>query len=119
VTKESLPALISDLVPLNFPGSSDSSGRNAEITGCYTGDLLSDVLAHAKPGQILLTVQAHGNTIAVAKEKQLPAIIFCNGRKPAPDALQLADQWHIALFSTEYTSFETASAIARFLPNHE
>lgn len=111
MTVESLSALVPGLISLN------AASGDVQLTGCYTGDLLSDVLAHAKAGQILLTVQAHGNTIAVAKEKQLSAIIFCNGRKPDPDVLQLADQWHIALFSTECTSFETASAIARFLPN--
>lgn len=88
---------------------------SAVISGCYTGDLLSDVLAHAEPGSILVTVQAHVNTIAVAKEKGSPAIIFCNGRQPDPDVVLLAEKYGIALYATEKTQFTVSAAIARIL----
>lgn len=113
MTAALLSAAIPDLAPLN------TAAVCRDISGCYTGDLLSDVLTHAEPGQVLVTVQAHRNTIAVASEKKLAAVIFCNDRQPDADALALAEQRQIPLFSTASTTFETAVLISRLLPNHE
>lgn len=97
------------LVPLNtLPASADAH----DITGCYSGDLLSDVLAHARAGNVLVTVQAHSNTVVVAKEKGCPAIIFCNGRQPQSQVIAMAGTYGIHLFSTEKTPFAVSAAIA-------
>ncbi len=84
------------------------------VSGCYTGDLLSDVLAHARAGQILVTVQAHANTIAVAETKKMPAVIFCNNRHPSPEVIQMAEERGVSLFVTSRTSFEISSTVAPF-----
>ena len=36
------------------------------MTGAYTSDLLSDVMAHADERDVLITIQSHKNTVAVA-----------------------------------------------------
>ena len=43
-----------------------SEFEDTELTGAYTSDLLSDVIANAKDGGALITIQAHKNTVAVA-----------------------------------------------------
>ncbi|MDR2028056.1 MAG: hypothetical protein LBP93_00815, partial [Treponema sp.] len=40
--------------------------EDALLSGAYTSDLLSDVMANAKEGGALITIQAHKNTVAVA-----------------------------------------------------
>ena len=52
------------------------------VTGGYAGDLLSDVLANSKEGNLWITLQIHQNIIAVASAKELSGIIIVNGRKP-------------------------------------
>ena len=39
----------------------------APVTGAYTSDLLSDVIAHCPEGAVLITVQNHSATAAAAK----------------------------------------------------
>ena len=39
--------------------------HSVTVSGLYVGDLLSFVMAKAKPGQIWLTIQAHPNVSAV------------------------------------------------------
>ena len=54
---------ISDLETLGFTCLQDEF-EDAELAGGYTSDLLSDVMANLKEGQVLITIQAHKNTIA-------------------------------------------------------
>lgn len=37
-----------------------------EVTGGYAGDLLSDILANGKEGNLWITLQIHQNIVAVA-----------------------------------------------------
>ena len=61
-----------------------------DVSGGYTSDLLSDVMAHAEEGSILITIQAHKNTVAVAVLKDLAAILVCSNRPVDEDMLEAA-----------------------------
>jgi len=63
--------------------------EDAELSGAYTSDLLSDVMANAKDGGALITIQAHKNTVAVATLVNISVIIVCNSR-PIPDDMAAA-----------------------------
>jgi len=78
----------------------------AEVTGGYTGDMLSDVLAHAQKGALWLTVQAHPNIIAVAVMKGLAGILLVNGKTADPETLAKAEQEKVALLSTPLNAFQ-------------
>ena len=56
----------------------------------YASDLLSDVLAHAPEGGVLITLQVHLNVIAVASHAGLRAVIFSCGRMPDDDIIERA-----------------------------
>lgn len=84
---------------------------DAEITGCYISDLLSDVLAHASPGVLWVTIQTHRNVVSVASMKDIGAVLFTCGRKPDPGILAEADEEGIVLLSTPLTTFEAAAKI--------
>jgi len=58
------------------------------VTGGYVGDLLSDVMGHAREGQVWITRQAHQNIVAVADLKDLAGIILVNGCEPADDTVE-------------------------------
>ena len=45
-------------------------------SGGYASDLLSDVLAHAAAGNLLVTVQTHLNVVAVALHAELLGVVF-------------------------------------------
>ncbi len=81
--------------------------EQAEITEAYTSDLLSDVMAHAAADSILITIQAHKNTIAVSSLLGIKAVLFCNGRTADQETLDSARQEGISVLGTQddqYTS---------------
>lgn len=61
-----------------------------DIEGVYTSDLLSDAMAHAPENGVLVTIQAHKNTVAVATLRDLTAIVICNNRPLPDDMLEAA-----------------------------
>jgi hypothetical protein len=89
--------------------------KEAEICDGYCGDLLSDVMANAPASSVLMTIQAHKNTIAVASLVGITALVICNGRSIAPDMLEAAQEEEISLFTTDLTHFEAAAKVLALL----
>jgi hypothetical protein len=83
----------------------------AELTGCYLSDLLSDVLAHASHGMLWITVQTHRNVISCATTKDIGAVLFVCGRKPEPGVVAEADAAGIVLLSTKLAAYEAAGKL--------
>lgn len=84
---------------------------STEINGAYLSDLLSDVLAHAQPGALWLTVQTHRNVVSVAATKDLAAVLFTCGRKPDPAVVVEAEEQGIVLLATPLSAFEAAGKL--------
>jgi hypothetical protein len=72
----------------------------------YASDLLSDVLAGAPKGGVLVTVQVHLNVVAVAVHAELAAVIFAAGRRPEPDVIAKAAEEGVALYASDETAFD-------------
>jgi len=81
------------------------------LTGCYISDLLSDVLAHAEPGMLWVTIQTHRNVVSVAATKDVAAVLFTCGRKPDAEITAEAEEEGIALLTTPLTTFEAAGKL--------
>lgn len=75
------------------------------VTGGYTSDLLSDVMANAREGNLWITLQIHPNIVAVSKLKDLSGIILVNGRQPEDETRQKAEDENLPLLGTEENSF--------------
>ena len=56
------------------------SEAEADVTRGYVSDLLSDVLANAPQGGVLVTVQVHMNVLAVCLNAEVAGVIFAHGR---------------------------------------
>ena len=77
-----------------------------EVTGGYVSDLLSDVMANSKDGDIWVTLQVHPNIIAVATLKDLAGIIIVQGRKPDEETIAKAQSEGIPLLVSNLHAFE-------------
>jgi predicted transcriptional regulator len=88
-----------------------SGGADVEITRGYASDLLSDVLANAPQGGILVTLQVHLNVIAVASHAGLRAVIFSCGRRPENDVIERAADEKLALYGSKADTFELAGRL--------
>lgn len=98
---------ISDLIqPFGLKIDAGKDRVNEEITGGYAGDLLSDVIAHSRRGNVWITIQTHPNIVAVATMKELSGIILAGGRQPEAETIQRADQEGIPLLASSLFTFE-------------
>lgn len=88
---------------------------DVSVSGVYTSDLLSDVLANASDKAVLVTIQAHKNTVAVASVKESPAIIVCNDRPIPPDMIPAAESEGIAVFTTDKNQFTVSGMLYTLL----
>lgn len=77
-----------------------------EIKEGHVGDLLSDVLANAPEGGVLVTIQVHLNVIAVAVHARLKAVIFASGMMPEEEVIKKAKEEGVVLYSSQQSSFE-------------
>jgi hypothetical protein len=79
---------------------------DTSVTGGYVSDLLSDVMAHTKKGNVWITLQGHPNIVAVAVLKELSGIVLVNKRQPDAETLEKAKTEHVTIMTTELPAFE-------------
>ena len=84
---------------------------DAEITRGYASDLLSDVLAHAPAGGLLVTLQVHLNVIAVASHADLCGVIFASHRRPEDEIIAKAAEEGIALYVSGDDTFDVVGRL--------
>jgi hypothetical protein len=89
--------------------------EDAELRGAYTSDLLSDVMANARDGGALITIQAHKNTVAVATLVNITVIIVCNSRPLPEDMLEAARDEGIAVIRTKENQFTVSGRLWELL----
>ena len=85
--------------------------ETSEVTGGYAGDLLSDVMANSKKGDIWITLQTHPNIVAVATLKELAAIVIINKRKPEAETVKKAEKERLPILMSSMPAFELAGQL--------
>ena len=82
-----------------------------EVKTAFGADLMSDVLAFAKAGSVLLTGLTNTQVVRIANVLDIAAIILVRGKKPPAEAISLAKDLHIPILITKYILFETAGRL--------
>ena len=102
---------------LELPGTecAQPPPGDADVSSAFTSDLLSDVMAHAAENSILITIQAHQNTIAVASLLGIRAILACSSRPIPSDMAEAAARNGIAIYRTPLHPFDASVAVDRLL----
>jgi predicted transcriptional regulator len=90
-----------------------AEGLDKEVTGGYASDLLSDVIANSRAGNLWVTMQTHRNIIAVATLKELAAVVLVNGRTPDPETLEKAREEKAVLLGSRLSTFELVGRLYR------
>jgi predicted transcriptional regulator len=84
-----------------------------EATNCMGSDMMSDVLAFAQPGAILITGLINAQSVRTADIADSVAVIYVRGKKPEDSVIELAKELSIPLISTEMGMFDTCGALAK------
>jgi predicted transcriptional regulator len=82
-----------------------------EIRDAFAADLLSDVLAFAKEGTLLITGITNPQVVRTAEMLELVGIVFVRGKKPDAETLKLAQIKKVPILSTRYIMFETCGRL--------
>lgn len=85
------------------------------ISGAYSSDLLSDVMANASEGSIWVTIQTHQNIVAVALVSSLNGVIITGGRQPDATTIARAREENIAILTSDASSFDVTGRLYAML----
>jgi len=88
---------------------------DTEVTGGYSCDLLSDVMGSVDEGQIWITLQTHRNVAAIAKLKDVAAVLLVKGLKPDLEMLDKALTEDIPILGTNENTFEITGKIYQLI----
>jgi hypothetical protein len=93
----------------------DQGDLDVSVSGGYTSDLLSDVMAYGKEKNVWITCQTHENIVAIAKLKNLAGIILVNSRKPDQATMQKAREENVVILGTSEPAFAVTGALYNLL----
>lgn len=79
---------------------------DVDISCAAGADLMSDVLAFARPRALLLTGLTNPQVVRTAEVAEIAAIVFVRGKMPPPETVALAQEEGIPLIAAPYTMFE-------------
>ena len=82
------------------------------VTGGYTSDLLSCVMAKAKAGNVWITLQGHPNIVAVASLLDLAAIIVSEDASIDSMTIQKAEEEGIPVLQSALSTFSVIARLA-------
>ncbi len=90
-----------------------SAGANGgpEVESAFAADLMSDVLALAKPGSLLLTGLTTPQVVRTSELAGVAAIVFVRGKRAHPETEELAQEVDIPLLETRLTLFEACGRL--------
>lgn len=80
--------------------------------GCGA-DLMSDVLAFAKRGTLLLTGLTNAQVVRTGEMAEIVGICFVRGKRPPPETIRLAAKTGLPLLATGLPMFESCGRLYR------
>ena len=86
-----------------------------EISGIFTGDLLSWAMGRAKEGDAWFTVMGNVNAVAVATLADCACIVLCHDAALDANAKMRALEQGVSIFTTSMPEFESSIALAKAL----
>jgi predicted transcriptional regulator len=83
------------------------------VDGVFVSDMLSDVMAGAKSGNLWLTVQTHKSIVPAANLVDVSAVVITSGKEVPQETTDLASKYNIAILSTELPTFDLVGKLYR------
>lgn len=83
-----------------------------EVLACMSSDMMSDVLAYAKPGALLITGLTNSQSVRTAEVADSAGIVYVRGKKPDEQTICLAEELSIPLLSTQYGMFDSCRILS-------
>ena len=85
---------------------SANANLDTPVSSICAADLMSDALAFAVPGSVLLTGLCNPQVVRTAEMADIAAIVFVRGKTPSPETLAVAEELGIPLVTAHYSMYE-------------
>ena len=85
--------------------------EDKEIEGVFISDMLSDVMSSAKAGDLWVTVQTHKNIVSASNLVDIGAIIIVHGKSVPDETIEIANRFHVSIYSTSLSTFQLAGKL--------
>lgn len=82
-----------------------------DVDSCLSADMMSDVLAFAEPGALLVTGLTNSQSVRTAEIADAVAIVFLRGKKPNDSVLSLAKESSMPLLATDLGMFDVCGRL--------
>lgn len=82
-----------------------------EITTAFGADLMSDVLAFARSGCLLITGLSNPQSVRTAYALDIAAILVCRGKSLTDKFIEIANELNIPILWTQYIMFEVCGRL--------
>jgi predicted transcriptional regulator len=79
--------------------------QDKEVEGAYVSDMVSDVMAGAKPGGLWITTQTHKNVVAAANLVDIAAVVVTSGRAVTDEVVEMANRADLTILSTDLDTY--------------
>ena len=89
--------------------------EDRDVTGCYSGDLLSWVMSRAKEGDVWLTVMGNINAVAVAVLTDCACIVLTENASLDEQAKDKAELQGICFLQSEKNAYELSVEISKLI----
>jgi hypothetical protein len=97
--------------PPGLSPAADVDLHRMEVSCGGAADLMSDVLAFARPDSLLLTGLTHPQVVRTAEMAGILALVFVRGKHPPPETAALAAEVGIPLLGTRYKMYEACGRL--------
>jgi len=97
--------------PPGLSSTADEDLHKLEFSCGGAADLMSDVLAFARPDSLLLTGLTHPQVVRTAEMAGILALVFVRGKHPPPETAALAAEVGIPLLGTRYKMYEACGRL--------
>lgn len=88
-----------------------SKFEDRDINGVFVSDMISDVMASAKSGNLWLTIQTHKSIVPAANLVDVSAVIITGDKEVPKETVDLASKFNIAILSSEFPTFEVVGKL--------
>ena len=88
-----------------------SKFEDRDINGVFVSDMISDVMASAKSGNLWLTIQTHKSIVPAANLVDVSAVIITGDKEVPKETVDLASKFNIAILTSEFPTFEVVGKL--------
>ena len=83
-----------------------TEAEDREVDGVIITDMVSDVMAGAKSGNLWVTIQTHKSIVPAANLVDVSAVIITHGKQIPKETIDMANKHEIAILYTEMATYE-------------